>query len=292
MARDRSESLGVTRRELMAFRDFHEAYAHEVGHSVDPSRAGWDVRAAIVADSLRRAAEAALVLGADDAMPLVTQAGHAYTYAGLPYGAFLAAAAGGSPPRGTSAALAFVAAGGVERGWWSDEDERHPARQPEPPESPFAVDALAHPVQRAYLMLAEVMGDDPDLDAIETVTALVAERPHVPVGPFGLPLGMYAAAASGLAAVRLRGVVNATAVAALVVEGDRRHRLSLDAARSDSPTWTVTFGGGVLVDLDSFACATALLRSGVPLGAAGETLSGAVARDLLVPPSPEGPLLA
>jgi hypothetical protein len=293
MARDRSELLGVGRRELKAFRDFHEAYAHEVRESAEHSRTGWDVRAAIAADSLRRAAEAALVLGEDDAMQMVAQAGYAYAYAGLPYGAFLVAAAGGRPPHGTSAALAFVAAGGVERGWWRGrDDEQHSERRSEMPESPFAVDALAHPVQRAYLALAEVMGGAPDLNAVETVTALVADRPHVPAGPFGLPLRTYAAAATGLTAVRVESAADTAAIAALVVESDRRHHLSLDAARSDSPTWTVMFAGGVLVDLDAFACAAALLRWGVRLGAAGETLAGAVARDHLVPPAPEGPPLA
>lgn len=287
MPADRHDLLRLREREtLERYRDFHAAYAADLAETGrerfrrdDPRVRDEFPRLAAVADSRRRAAEAALVLGDDDALRRVEMAGEAYEAAGLPYGTFLAVAAGAERPDVRDTARYLLSEGdrigprvlaeadvegGLELGF-----------------VPYDDDALRSPVQRVYLAaaLAATASEDTDDVPLARVLAMrTAERVAVPCGPSGMPLLMYAAATRSLASGTPLSFLETRSIRRLLDAADVAHRAAVrDASRRGD--WTVTMRGAAAMDLDAFAFATFALRLGFGIDDAGGTLAAAVAID-------------
>lgn len=279
MPTDRSRLLSLPRDALERYRDFHAAYATRL---LEEERAPFRhpdggagelfVRFASIADSRRRAAEAALVLGDDDAQLRVEAAGRAYEAAGSPYGAFLAVVAGAERSDLLTTA-AYVL---------SDQGERSRDRTDVPDEiGPYDRDALASPVQQMYV--AAALAATPHEAAAGMALELAeraSRRAAVPCGPSGMPLVTYATAVLALADER--ELPPGLGLMALLVTADTAHRAAVrDATRRAD--WRVTMRGASAIDLDAFAFATLGLRVGITVVVAG--LAGDVASDYFDGPS-------
>jgi len=294
------EMLGLDSEASKAALDaqtlFHRRYAEQLLQArdalerepgfIDEQADGYSVVAAadvmtfnaIVARSFMRAAEIELVLG-QMAFSSLRSAGRHYRLAGLPYGLLLETMT--SPDRGHEIlsepglvdTLRALAPQITEEPRPGPVDDTGPYIGHEPslqtrgvPERGlrFAGDALAHPIQQSYLILA-FLGDPRSAVEHRNQIAAVLERLSVhgalPVGAQSAPLAIYLAVARGV----LEGTNGNVEARASMVSAFRTlgqaQAANIELARQDHYHWERILSPTVLVDIDQVLFAAMMARA-------------------------------
>ena len=248
------------RRPLLGRRrDGGDAWVREVypeGHWVGP---------ATLATAYRQAAQFAALVDVGWATKLAIRAAMAYVSSGLPFGVFLAAGLLGD------AAL-------------DDDDVRQAVVAPF--QSPDAADAIGHPVQQAYLLLAA--NSRPWLRDLLSQPLLGIEqrlRAHglYAIGPQRVPLGEYLDLATSMSRDDVSAGLghadsSANEIAGRLARLQRTQANGLRAARRNQYLWQ---SGDGIIDLENVALSGVALRHRPWFGELSEAIADLVRDDEL-----------
>jgi hypothetical protein len=251
MSAEHLDSMQLNPDQAFASVEFLESYANLCLSEIqERSGEGDDVWTATVdaATALREAGQWALCVDPQRGFRLLDRAGDLFLQAGYAFGTYLKVVASywsvDPPMRELRVQLERL----EQIAWPSPPPEGQQAgRPPEPP----AADALAHPQQQAYLLLAAA-GSRPVAEEFgQPLRRLALESPHragvVPVGALGMPIRRFWAIAAAVLGIGDLGTqVVATHISALLA----RYAESIELAMTNEYLWQNAAAPVDLGDID------------------------------------------